>query len=195
MPPPDPDAVRSPGRPRRTEVDRQIVEATQQLIREGGPATVSIAGVANRSGIARTTIYRRYRDREELLVAALQPVTEQGAPAADSTLEKKLDWVLERAEEVLANGIGLGGVAAVLADTDPAFSAALRRSLSAGLEPIHAQISADVDSGSLVEHADPDLLVDVLLGSYLSRVLRHGEPDRAWRSRTARLLGTLLAGQ
>lgn len=117
------------GRPRRTETDERIVRATQELIREHGPSAVNVAAVSARSGVARTTIYRRYADRESLLGAALQPLAEHGEPADGLPVPEKVAWMLARTEDVLNHGIGLGGVGAVLADTDPEFSAALRESL------------------------------------------------------------------
>jgi AcrR family transcriptional regulator len=41
------------------------------LLREGGPAAVTMEGVATHAGVAKTSIYRRYRNRGELLTAVL----------------------------------------------------------------------------------------------------------------------------
>ena len=57
---------------RRAETEERILAAASDLLREQGPEAVNVAAVAARSGIARTTIYRRYRDRLELLQAALR---------------------------------------------------------------------------------------------------------------------------
>lgn len=184
--------ARGPGRPRSVATDEAIVDATLALVRERGPEAVSVAAISTRSGIARTTIYRRYRDREELLAAALRSVTEGGQPDVDLPIEDKLLWVLTRTEEVLARGIGLGGVASVLGDGDRDFSAALRRALDDGLRPVREQVATDVAAGRLLPSVDPDALLDLVLGSYLAETLRHGSPPRPeWRQRTADLLGTL----
>ncbi len=181
------------GRPRRSETDEQIVRATQELIREHGPAAVNVAAVSTRSGVARTTIYRRYEDRQALLAAALEPIAEPGGPPAGHSVSEKIAWVLARTEEVLLGGIGPGGVGSVLADTDPEFSSALRRSLQIGLRPVLEEIEADVAAGVLVE-ADPDAVLNLVLGSYLAESLRHGTPGARWRKKTAGLLSSLLVG-
>jgi AcrR family transcriptional regulator len=186
------DGEAARGRPRRADTDDKIVSATLDLIREHGPAAVNVAAVATRSGVARTTIYRRYRDREELLTAALQPVTARGEPPRDASAREKFTWVLARTEEVLASGIGLGGVAAVVADSDAAFSAALRVSLHSSLEPIHQQMHDDVTRGRLASHVDPDLVVNLVLGAYLAERVRYGTPRPEWRQRTADLLAASL---
>lgn len=182
------------GRPRRTETDEQIVRAAQELIREHGPTGVSVAGVSSRSGLARTTIYRRYRDRQALLTAALQPVADSGRPPEGLTVEEKIGWVLSRTEDVLTHGLGPGGVGSVLADADAEFSSALRHSLAEGLRPVLQQIEDDVSHGALTPDADPEVLLNLILGSYLAETLRHGTPTLAWRRRTAKMLSALLAG-
>ncbi|KQZ68642.1 TetR/AcrR family transcriptional regulator [Nocardioides sp. Root151] len=184
----------SPGRPRRADTDDLIVATTQELIREHGPSAVNVAAVSARSGIARTTIYRRYRDRQELLGAALQPITARGGPPPGDAVHEKIEWVLARAEEVLDRGIGPGGVASVLADSDPDFSAALRDSLRTGLQPILAQVEGDIASGVLVEGLDADLLLDLVVGSYLAARLRRGSADAQWRVRISELLAGSLSG-
>lgn len=187
-------AARRPGRgrPRSTSTDDRIVDATLALLREHGPSSVNVASVAARSGVARTTIYRRFRDRKDLLEAALRPVTDRGTPPDAASVREKVEWLLDRTQEVLAGSIGLGGVAAVVAGTDPEFSAALRASLSAGLEPIGRQVATDVAEGRLAPHADPELVLDLVLGAYLAEVVRHGAPQSDWVSGTADLLTAAL---
>lgn len=182
------------GRPREAGADEQIRRATLEIIREQGPRAVSVASVSGRTGLARTTIYRRYQDRRALLAAALEPVTDRGEPPPDLTLREKLAWLLCRTEEVLDEGIGRGGVAAVLTDSDPEFSSALRGCLEAGLRPVREHIASDITQGTLVPGLDPDLLINLILGSYLAESLRHGTPGERWRDRTARQLGATLDG-
>jgi AcrR family transcriptional regulator len=181
------------GRPRKAETDDEIVAATLALLREQGPEAVNVAAVAERSGIARTTIYRRYRDREELLRAALKPVTARGTPPEEASVREKLTWVLNRTQEVLAGSIGLGGVAALVVDSDPDFSAALRASLHSALDPIGQQIVDDVARGRLSPDVDADIVLNLVLGSYLAELLRYGAPRPDWLQRTADLLAASLS--
>ncbi|WP_167288869.1 TetR/AcrR family transcriptional regulator [Nocardioides seonyuensis] len=184
---------RRPGRPRRSETDSRILEATRALVREHGPEAVNIAAVSARSGAARTTIYRRYVDRQALLGAAFETVTRRGGPPPGDSLEDKLAWLLARAEEVLRDGIGAGGVAALLSGEDPDFVAAVRRALAVGLQPVTEQVAHDAANGVLSGDVDPDTLVNLVLGVYLGEALRHGAPDLPWRARTAKQLAALLA--
>jgi AcrR family transcriptional regulator len=186
------EGSRKVGRPRSAETGDRIVSAALDLIREQGPEGVNVATVAARSGVARTTIYRRFRDRRDLLQAALQPATEAGSPPEDASTRDKIAWVLTRTQEVLAGSIGLGGVAAVLADSDHEFSAALRASLQSALDPIHHQIDDDVAHRRLAPHVDADILVNLILGAYLAEIVRHPAPRPGWLDRTADLLAASM---
>ncbi|MFD0686790.1 TetR/AcrR family transcriptional regulator [Actinomadura fibrosa] len=64
--------VRAAGRPRSERAERAIVEATLDLLAaESGVAGVSIEAVAARAGVGKTTIYRRWPNKEALIVHAL----------------------------------------------------------------------------------------------------------------------------
>src|SRR6478609_7245444 len=67
-----PDYVTNPKPDRRAERSKQaILDATRELLaEEGGLRALTIEGVAARSGVAKTTIYRRWRDKWELALDA-----------------------------------------------------------------------------------------------------------------------------
>jgi hypothetical protein len=100
--------------------------------------------------------------------------------------------MLTQAQEVLAGSIGPGGVAAVITDSDPDFSAALRASLHAALEPVRRQVADDVAQGRLAPGMDPDLVLNVILGAYLAELVRYDAPRPDWLPRTADLLAASL---
>ncbi|WP_460889556.1 TetR/AcrR family transcriptional regulator [Promicromonospora xylanilytica] len=62
---------RAPGRPRDATADAAVLTAALDLIADLGVNGVSIEQVARRAGVARTTVYRRYASRDDLVVAAL----------------------------------------------------------------------------------------------------------------------------
>ena len=63
-----------PGRPRDPGVDRAIVRATLNALAEQGYRGMSVEGVAAAAGVGKTTIYRRYASKEEMVVAALSTI-------------------------------------------------------------------------------------------------------------------------
>jgi AcrR family transcriptional regulator len=156
------------------------MRATIDLLREKGPTGVTIEGVATRSGVARTTIYRRFASRRELIAAAIDPVVDRPLPPSDLSLEGKVRWVLEQVVDLFDQRLGAGTVAAIISDADPEFTEALREALERRLEALQAQIRTDIDAGRVSRHVDPDSLVGLLLGAYLGEILRYKTPRGGW---------------
>ncbi|MCI7552153.1 MAG: helix-turn-helix domain containing protein [Actinomycetaceae bacterium] len=55
---------------RKQASDKKILYATMELIQAGGVENVTVEEVAALSGVAKTTIYRRFKNRYELIAAA-----------------------------------------------------------------------------------------------------------------------------
>ncbi len=67
---------RAPGRPRSVEADKAILDATLVLLAEVGPTALSVEEVASRAGVGKTTIYRRFATKDDLVVASLASLNE-----------------------------------------------------------------------------------------------------------------------
>lgn len=64
--------TRPAGRPRSARAEKAIIDATLDLISESsGLGELSIEAIAARAGVGKTTIYRRWSNKEDLLVDAL----------------------------------------------------------------------------------------------------------------------------
>ena len=68
---PDTARRRAPGRPRDERADRAILDVTLSLLAEVGPTALSVEEVASRAGVGKTTVYRRFATKDDLVVAAL----------------------------------------------------------------------------------------------------------------------------
>ena len=81
---------RGPGRPRSVEADKAILDATLVLLAEVGPTALSVEEVASRAGVGKTTIYRRFATKDDLIVASLASLNESlpALPAAGSVRER-----------------------------------------------------------------------------------------------------------
>ena len=62
------------GRPRDARADRAILDAVLDLLVEVGYAGLTIEGVAEKAGVAKTTVYRRWPSKASLVVALGQDV-------------------------------------------------------------------------------------------------------------------------
>ena len=177
-----------PGRPRNPAVGERILDAALDLLRGKGPGALTIDAVSARSGVARTTIYRRFPDRRALIAATLDELVEVSTPAPDLPMEEKLRWVLAEVRRLVEDRLGRGGTAAVMAESDPDFTTALRNVLRDRLDTVRADIQSDVDSGALDRSVDPGALVGLLLGAYLAEVLQDGQTREGWENSTVQLL-------
>lgn len=61
---------RLPGRPRSVEADQAILDAAVELFTEHGYDGLSMERVAERAGVGKATIYRRYPTKADLVLAA-----------------------------------------------------------------------------------------------------------------------------
>ena len=69
--------ARRGGRPRSSETELAILHATRELLIECGVRKLTIEKVAAHAGVAKTTIYRRWRDKDELALAVVLDMVEQ----------------------------------------------------------------------------------------------------------------------
>ena len=64
---------KAPGRPRNAQADEAILDAVLDLLGDGqSAAAISIEAVAARAGVGKATIYRRWANKEALLVDAVR---------------------------------------------------------------------------------------------------------------------------
>ncbi len=66
--------IRKPGRPRSAQAHKAIIDAALELLAEEGYQGLSIEAVAARAGVGKTTIYRRWPSKEELVMEAIRHV-------------------------------------------------------------------------------------------------------------------------
>jgi AcrR family transcriptional regulator len=176
------------GRPRSSAIDARLIDATLELLREGGPAAVNVEAVAARSGVAKTTIYRRYRDRDELIRGAIGSAVNPPTEPPVEDIRDRLTWALGQVHAILGEVLGRGGVAALLDDREPAFTTMVRDLLTPYTTALAGLIDDDIVAGRLRSDLDADAVVSVMLGSYLGELLRHGTVSTDWVPRCVDLL-------
>ena len=71
------------GESRAGRADRAILEATRELLADGGVRELTVERVVARSGVAKTTIYRRWSGKHELALAVLLDTLENVSPTGD----------------------------------------------------------------------------------------------------------------
>ena len=67
--------MNTPWLSRASRVRQQVLDATVELVAEVGVERATIEEIANRSGVAKTTIYRHYPSKQVLVVGAVHACT------------------------------------------------------------------------------------------------------------------------
>lgn len=85
-----PERSATRGRPRSADVEAAILNAALDVLADHGFTGFSVEAVSARAGVAKTTIYRRFVDRERLLLASLTLLREElpVAPLSGSLRER-----------------------------------------------------------------------------------------------------------
>ena len=87
--------ARPPGRPRSEVADRAIVEATLELMADVGMSALTIEQVAAAAGVGKATIYRRWANKDALLVDALATLNDDLPDVNDVPLRDALVEVVD----------------------------------------------------------------------------------------------------
>jgi AcrR family transcriptional regulator len=186
--------VRQRGRPRSADTDRRIHSAALRLLHDEGPGAVTIEAVTASSGVAKTTIYRRYADREALLRAALAALIGDPGEPPDTDPRGKIRWALDGAWHQMAGVLGPGGLAAVIGNTDERFTELFRNILAPYADALVALIRDDISAGKLRQELDAEATVSLFLGAYLGELLRVGAVDDGFKDKCLQLMWVAMTG-
>jgi AcrR family transcriptional regulator len=175
----DPVRARAAGRPLDENVDAAILETAWRLLLRDGYARMSIARVAEEARVGRPAIYRRYRDKSELVAAVLADKQARNAPIDTGSTRGDLVAHLEFARRRFA--IELAGTMIVEGRNHPELLEGFRRGM---LEPRVGDIVAALERGKERGEVRPDLdskvAVHALLGAFMYHRIAAGQPKKGW---------------
>ncbi|BAY86209.1 TetR family transcriptional regulator protein [Calothrix parasitica NIES-267] len=115
---------KSQGRPRSIESHRAILKATLELLSEVGYERMSIEGIASRAKVGKSTIYRRYKGKEELVADAIESIREEVVIPDTGNIWTDIDALIENAARITFNPLGKQAVATIIssASSNPEFA-------------------------------------------------------------------------
>jgi AcrR family transcriptional regulator len=185
------DGMKTRGRPRSAEADRAILDAAVALLSEEGYAGLAMHAVAQRAGVSTATLYRRFRDKEELVIAALGCLTVRREIPDTGSLEGDLTALLLGMIEVFHEDAGkiMGGMLMEVGK-NPALGDRLRGNL---IEPRRRELvqifERAVDRGEIAPFDDAELVLDLLFGAIMQRsLMTNGELSPAVVARLVALV-------
>lgn len=164
-------------------IEERLRDSTLELLRSGGPQSVTVEAVAAHSGVAKTTIYRRHRDRRALLADALTQTASPPPLDPQADAAQRLRWLITHAVGMVRHGIGFGGLAALLTKSDPDFTTLFQEMLSAQRGELAAAIDDGKANGSLRADVDNATLIDAIVGAYIAEYARSQNIDTRWEER------------
>lgn len=170
---------RGRGRPRREGADAQILDTTLAVLEEKGYTDLTVDEVAERTKVAKTTIYRRWASKGTLVAAAVATRVMPFEPPDTGTLEGDLLAVATRAHNIL-NG-DLGRIFAGLigeSQLDPDLREIMLTSTRQRRQLYESVVTRGIDRGELGPDVDVELLVDMLVGAMWNRMLITRAPLR-----------------
>lgn len=165
---------------RRSRSERVVLDATRELLGEKGFGSLTVEGVAARAGVAKTTIYRRYRSKTDLALAVLidmvgdvstQPYVEDTATELIALVNKTVTLM---ATTVLGR-IMKGLVSEIAADPELAH-VYRERVVSQRVADVRVLVERGIARGELRADLDPEMVTDLLLGPIYYRLFLSGSP-------------------
>ena len=142
---------------------------------------LTVEGVAARSGVAKTTIYRRWRSKEDLALAALlELIKEESTPVrhvggTQAALSAYLGRLIDNLNSKLYGRIVRGLISDLGVDLELA-RGFRERVLARRVAAMRALLQRGIARGELRRDLDLEIAVDLLLGPIYYRLLISGEP-------------------
>lgn len=188
------------GRPRSAAADRAILDATRTALVEVGWSKLTMGEVARRAGVAKTTLYRRWGGKSELVVDAVAVLFDELELPDNGSLRADVAGVVLSFAALLRRPEAKTALMAVLAEstTDPSLRARIRTAVvDRQKRLVLAGRSRAQERGELPDDLDDpaetarvvDLIFDVIAGAVVHRSLVSDRPvDDAWAARFTTLL-------
>jgi AcrR family transcriptional regulator len=198
-------APRAAGRPRSAAADAAILRATREALVDLGWSKLTVGDVAARAGVAKTTIYRRWPGKNELVVDAVAELFDELCVPDRGTLAADIEGVVLQFAAILARPEAKSGLMAVVTEAirDDALRERIRRSIVNRQKRLvlegreRAQRRGELPEGTDPEEAarTVDLIFDVVAGAVVHRTLVSSEPaDEQWVRAFTQVLVRGLAG-
>ncbi|MFA5941784.1 MAG: TetR/AcrR family transcriptional regulator [Sinimarinibacterium sp.] len=163
---PEPPRVRA----RSRAAEQAILKATLEILSERGYAALTIDRVAASARASKTTIYRRWKNKEHLVLAVFGQLPIP-VPAAGPSLEADLIALFGQFSKIMRDSPLRGVLPKLAAECidNPALSAALVQVNDQRRAPMRHVLRHAIRRGELPADADIELAIDVLQGAIAIR--------------------------
>ncbi|MGF1341749.1 MULTISPECIES: TetR/AcrR family transcriptional regulator [unclassified Streptomyces] len=160
---------------RRGERMRQaVLAAAVDILATEGLAGATVAAVARSAGVHETSVYRRWKTRENLILDALTTELDAALPIPDTgDVREDLERFFGALASLLAGAQGQA-LLRLSVERDDTLDDRRRAYWTDRLERAAAMVERGVDRGELAPDTDPGLLIESVSGPLFARVLLSG---------------------
>jgi AcrR family transcriptional regulator len=176
--PADPDGARPAGR-RGPKVRGAVLAATLAELADVGYTALTVENVARRSGVHKTTIYRRWKDRDGLVADAVTDLATTRLPFPDTEdIETDLRRFARSLVSWLSSSTGQAILQAMVSDAAriPEIASAKRRFFDDRFQRAGPVVSGAIERGELPPGTDPAELVRAVMAPIYLRMRITEEP-------------------
>ncbi len=163
---------------RSARVRTSVLTAAADLLAEVGYDGLSTDEVAKRAGVHRTTVYRRWPTKPELVADAVGLTAEEQVPIPDTG---RLDDDLLALARLVAASIGgadavrLSRSLVAAAATNEPLTELLHRFMGNRMDQSEPIVTRAIERGELPAGTDPRVVIEAVVGALWFRVLLTGE--------------------
>ncbi|MER7107410.1 TetR/AcrR family transcriptional regulator [Streptomyces sp. NPDC000229] len=179
-------------RPRDSRVDEAILRTTRELLSTHGYGGLTVDAVAQRAGIGKAAIYRRYSTKQDMVFAAAVHTPDLPPPPDTGSLRGDLAALAQEIVDHMATPAAAAAVPGLLADVGASSDLAARihdTFVVREQEVVTAVLERAVERGELPAVPDVALVHALLTGPVFTTLyVQHRRPDGV-----AARLGSLVA--
>lgn len=182
------------GRPRSAKSHQAILQATLEVLTEVGFERMSIEAIASRAGVGKTTIYRRYETKAELVADAIESIREEVVIPDTGNLWRDIDALIKNAAQITLSPLGRQTVAMIIssASSNPEFAQVYWTKY---LQPRRQAFGVVIDRAKvrneIQANVDPALVFDLMSGIMLYALVFQPTTE-PWEVYVRRALNLLL---
>jgi AcrR family transcriptional regulator len=165
------------GRPRSTAAHAAALTATVDLLLEAGVDGVTLEDVAARSGVARSTLYRHFGSKDDLVVAAARSCLVEHPTPDTGSLEGDLRFLFDRYVDDGDDVHQVPDLVAVLIDAarrDPALAELVHAMLEERRRPMRTVLRLAQQRGEISPDLDLDVALSIIIGPFTHRRMIEG---------------------
>ncbi|MFD4247586.1 TetR/AcrR family transcriptional regulator [Streptomyces sp. NPDC058525] len=171
------EPTRPVGRGRKAQA--AVRAATLAELLDRGYAELTVEGVAQRAGVHKTTLYRRWKDRASLVVDALAEHFATDIPIPDTgAVETDLQALARALVQSMSGPVGRAVQTAMFSDAGrlPEVAEAKRRIFADRFRRAEPVVARAIERGELPADTDPVELIKTLAAPIYFRLLVSADP-------------------